>query len=262
MFRLSRFSSLDEEGIPCPKVSEKNPSWGLRFFVKMEVVGGEYDGVKVPCLVPYPYEIDGVGELTLPTKLDKTTGNRVSTVAHNRVVKFEKMFLDDEYHPESGPIDNVVATMAKHVSDKLVMGQVNDWGWVDLDSLMKPPAQLKAESKVESEPQPPLSEEEEEALSKIEYDTIGDDQLRDLMARHATVPVFKEGTWVYAEDGLEWAKDVLAKWSDKHKLPRKCSQWNKEQRALVAKLLDGELAGREWFGEEESTEEEYGEIPF
>ena len=254
MFRLSRFSSLDEEGVPCPKPSQKNPSWGLRFFVRMKVVGGDYDGVEVPCLVPYPYEVIEAGELTLPVKKDKVTGNTVPTKAHERVVKFEKMFLDDKYDPESGPSDNVVATMAKHVSGKLAMGQVNDYGWVDLDGLMKPPAQV--ESKVLPKEQPPLSEEEEEALSRIEYDTIGDDQLRDLMSRHACGPVFKEGTWVFTKDGLVWAKDVLAGWSDKNNLPRRCSEWNKAQRSLVARLLDGELAGQEWFPEATDEEEE------
>jgi len=60
-----------------------------------------------------------------------------------------------------------------------------------------------------------------------------------------------------------WAKDVLAGWSDKHGLPRKCSEWNKEQRSLVARLLDGELAGREWFPEadQEVIKEEF-EIEF
>jgi len=251
LFRLARFTSRNEEGIPCPKPSEKNPSWGLRFFVKVKVVGGDWDGAEVPCLVPYPYEVVE-GELTLPMKRDKATGEQIPTKAHERIVKFEQRFLDDEYDPESGAIDNVVATMAKHISQKLALGQVNDWGWVDLDSLMKPPAQLKTE--VKGEVQPPLSEEEEEALSKIEYDTIGDAQLRDLMDKHARTSVFVEGSWKFTKDGLKWAKDVLAGWSDKHDLPRLISKWNKEQRALVARLLDGELAEDERFVEEGQDE--------
>lgn len=246
LLKLSRFSSLDVDGEPCPQPNRKHPDWGLRFFVRMAVVGGEFDGVEVPCLVPYPYEIvekeDDTRELTLPWKADES-GKNVPTKAHERVIKFERLFLDDDYDADSGPMDNVVATMAKHISDKLALGQVNDYGWVDLDGLMKPPEQMLS--------QPPLTEREEEALSKIEYDTIGDDQLRGLMNRHATMPVFKKGTWVFTKDGIAWAKDVLAGWSDKHNLPRMCSKWNKEQRALVAKLLEGELAGREWFGEEE-----------
>jgi len=245
-FRLSQFTTLNEEGIPCPRVHPASEDYGRVFFVKLEVVGGEFDGIEVRCMVPYAYAVNERGEPTLPTYTDRKTGEKVKAVGYVRTVKFESLFLDDEYDCEDGPSDNVVAIMAKHISNKTALGRVNKYG-ADLDSMMKPPEGSVPKT------QPPLSEGEEEALSKIEHDTIGDDQLRDLMAKHATMPVFKEGTWVFTKDGLAWAKDILAGWSDKHNLPRKCSQWNKAQRSLVVKLLDGELAGREWFGEEEES---------
>ena len=237
---FSRFTSLDDNGKPIHK-ERSNPKWkGTQFHGRLVIATGKRKGREIPFSMDYPFVVGGNGKAMWRFK--EEGGKVLPTKATERFLRFLALFCGFKSAKEaeeqfdldaSGDPANVLPGV-KVDTTAVVLGNVDDGGWVNMDSLSLPPE----EARIAYSPDGPSGASLEE--------------LEQIMSKHACVDV-RKGTqgWKWTDDGTKWASDVLVKMCEKHELERSVLSWSPVQRKLVMDDLVKEMGEVPGWGESE-----------